>query len=466
MIQMRYLPTVPQWMRHGLICCASIHLGPDWGQGQDRMNAPGRPETVHGSGTSDESDDDKGLHDMASIRSIRCAPTKQGFAVFGTAIGYCSIVWSKSGIVGVQFPETREHAARAHLIRQFPSATESSPPPEVQRSIDGIVALLCGEESDLSAARLDMDSVSVFCRRVYEATRTIPPGATRSYGDIAAMLGAHGAARAVGQALGHNPFAIIVPCHRVLAAGGMIGGFSANGGITTKLQLLAIEATRATGQSRLFDGDGTFGFDPDVAIGRLRRADPALGRVIHDVGPFCMRLKRTTSVFAALAEAIVHQQLAGKAAVTIFARLCALFPHAHEGLTSEHILGASDKKLRAAGLSHSKLLSLRDLARRAAAGEIPTLTEIHRMADDTIIESLSEVRGIGRWTAEMLLIFRLGRPDVLPVDDYGIRKGYAIAFRQRALPSHAELEIHGKRWMPYRTVASWYLWRAADLARK
>ena len=453
-------------MRHGLTGCASIHLGPERDHGQGRMNAFGRPEAVHESGKIHKSDDDKGLHDMVSICSSRCVPTNQGFAVFGTAIGHCSIVWSKSGIVGVQFPETREHAARAHLLRQFPCATESPPPPGVQRSIDGIVALLCGKESDLSAARLDMDSVSVFRRRVYEATRTISPGTTRSYGDIAAMLGARGAARAVGQALGHNPFAIIVPCHRVLAAGSRIGGFSANGGIATKFQLLAIEAARATGQNCLFDGDGTFGFDPYVAIGCLRRADPALARLIHEVGPFCMRLKRTTSVFAALAEAIVHQQLSGKAAVTIFARLCALFPYAHEGLTSEHILGASDKKLRAAGLSHSKVLSLRDLAQRAAAGEIPTLMEIHRMADGTIIESLSEVRGIGRWTAEMLLIFRLGRPDVLPVDDYGIRKGYAIAFRKRTLPSRAELERHGQRWMPYRTVASWYLWRAADLARK
>ncbi len=419
-----------------------------------------------GQKVGDKPGDDVDLRDMVSLGSIRHTATARSFAVFDTPIGQCSIVWSKHGIVGIQFPEAREHETRAHLLRQFPGATEVSPPPEAQRTIDGIVALLRGEESNLAATRLDMDNVPPFYRRVYEATRTIPPGATRSYGDIAAQLGSRGAARAVGQALGHNPFAIVVPCHRVLSAGGRIGGFSANGGIATKLQLLTIEATRASGQSGLFDGDGTFGFDPDVATRHLRRTDPTLARVIDAVGPFRMQIKRSTSVFAALAEAIVHQQLSGKAAVTIFARLCALFPRTYEGLTSEHILSASDEKLRSAGLSRPKLLSLRDLAQRAAAGKIPNLVEIHRMADDAIIENLSEVRGIGRWTAEMLLIFRLGRPDVLPLDDYGIRKGYAIAFRKRTLPNRADLERRGIRWKPYRTVASWYLWHAVELARK
>jgi 3-methyladenine DNA glycosylase/8-oxoguanine DNA glycosylase len=167
----------------------------------------------------------------------------------------------------------------------------------------------------------------------------------------------------------------------------------------------------------------------------------------------------------ALAEAIVYQQLNGRAAATIFARVRALFPRAHEGPTAEQILRTSDQKLRGAGLSRSKLLSLRDLARRAMDGQIPTLAEVHRMEDEAIIERLTEVRGIGRWTVEMLLIFRLGRPDVLPVDDYGVRKGFALAYRKRKLPAPRALMKHGERWRPYRSVASWYLWRALELEK-
>jgi methylated-DNA-[protein]-cysteine S-methyltransferase len=391
--------------------------------------------------------------------------TAHGFTLFDTAIGRCAIAWGGRGLVGVQLPEAREPETRARVLRRFPDAREGPPPPDVQRALDRIVALLRGEVSDLSAVALDMDRVPAFHRRVYEIARTIPPGATLSYGDIAARLGGRGASRAVGQALGRNPFAIVVPCHRVLAAGGKVGGFSANGGITTKLRLLSLEGAHANGAS-FFEGDGTLGFDPDVAIGHLRATDAALARLIDTVGPFRMRLDRTPSIFVALAEAIVYQQLTGKAAATIFARVRALFPRAHEGPTPSQILRVSDDKLRAAGLSRSKLLSLRHLARRAAAGEVPTLAEVHRMEDEAIIERLTAVRGIGRWTVEMLLIFRLGRPDVLPVDDYGIRKGFAIAFRKRELPARKDVERRGARWKPYRTVASWYLWRAVELARR
>jgi 3-methyladenine DNA glycosylase/8-oxoguanine DNA glycosylase len=265
----------------------------------------------------------------------------------------------------------------------------------------------------------------------------------------------------VGQALGRNPFAIVVPCHRVLAAGGRIGGFSANGGITTKLRLLSIEGAPAAS-----GGDHRLGFDPAVAVRHLRTADPALARIIDAAGPFRLQLRKTPSVFGALAEAIVYQQLTAKAAATIYARLCALFPRAQAGPTAAQILRASDAKLRSAGLSRPKLLSLRDLARRSVAGEIPTLAEVERMEDEAIVERLTAVRGIGRWTVEMLLIFRLGRPDILPADDYGIRKGFAVAVKKRELPTRAALERRGARWKPYRTVASWYLWRAVELAKK
>jgi methylated-DNA-[protein]-cysteine S-methyltransferase len=324
------------------------------------------------------------------------------------------------------------------------------------------MALLRGEARDLSAIALDMDGLPSFQRRVYEAARAIPPGETLSYGEVAARLGAPGSARAVGQALGRNPFAIVVPCHRVLAAGGKAGGFSANGGVATKLRLLALEGARAGARSPRATGNGALGFDPEAAIAHLRAADAALARVIDAVGPFELELRKTASVFVALAEAIVYQQLTGKAAATIFGRVCALFPRGR--LTPEQILSASDRQLRGAGLSRSKVLSLRDLARRTEAGEIPGLARLRRMDDEAIVECLSEVRGIGRWTVEMLLIFRLARPDVLPADDYGVRKGFAAALKKRELPARADIEKRGARWRPYRTVASWYLWRAAERA--
>jgi O-6-methylguanine DNA methyltransferase len=388
--------------------------------------------------------------------------TARGFALFDTAIGRCGIAWTERGVGGIQLPEGSEPATRARLRRRFPDASESAPPADVRRALADIVSLLRGEATDLSAVALDMDGVPHFHRRVYEVARTIPAGATLSYGDVAARLGAPGSARAVGQALGRNPFAIVVPCHRVLAAGGKVGGFSANGGVATKLRLLSIEGAPPAGQLALFEGDGAFGFEPAVAVEHLRASDPALVRVIDTAGPFAMRLKRARSLFGALAESIVYQQLHGRAAAAIFARVCALFPRAHEGPTAEQILRASDEKLRGAGLSRAKLLSLKDLARRAKDGEIPTLAEAHAMSDEALVERLSAVRGIGRWTVEMLLIFRLGRPDVLPADDYGIRKGFAVAFRKRGLPAAKDVLARGERWRPYRTVASWYLWRAAE----
>jgi O-6-methylguanine DNA methyltransferase len=396
----------------------------------------------------------------------RAIMTAHGFTLFDTSIGRCGIAWGERGIVGVQLPESREPETRARLLRHHPDAIEASPPPDIQRALDSIVALLAGEAADLSVAVLDMHRVPPFHRRVYEVARSIPPGATLSSGEIAKQMGAGGSARAVGQALGRNPFAIVVPCHRVLAASGKIGGFSANGGIATKLRMLSIEAAQANGQGALFEGDGAFRFDPVVAVEHLRASDEAMARLIEAVGPFRMRLKRTPSIFVALAEAIVYQQLTGKAAATIYARVCALFPRAHEGPTPEKILRVSEEKLRSAGLSGSKLLSLKDLARKSVDGEIPTLSEAHVMEDEAIIERLTRVRGIGRWTVEMLLMSRLGRADVLPVDDYGVRKGYSIAFRKRSLLAPKELAKRGAKWKPYRTVASWYLWRAADPPKK
>jgi O-6-methylguanine DNA methyltransferase len=391
----------------------------------------------------------------------------QGFSLFETAIGHCGVAWSPRGLVGVQLPEGRPAATRARMRRRWAEADERRPPKEVRAAVDAMVSLLAGRPADLSGVALDMDGVPTFHQRVYEVARTIPAGQTRTYGEIAAELGAPGTAQAVGQALGRNPFAIVVPCHRVVAAGGKTGGFSAKGGVTTKLRILAIEGARAAAAQGLFDVDdgGEPGFDAAGAVDHLRAVDPILARTIDRCGPFELRVAPASSAFVALAEAIVYQQLHAKAAATIFARVGALFPRTRNGPRPEQILRASDDELRGAGLSRAKMLALRDLAQHCVDGEIPPLGRLAGMDDDEIVERLTAVRGIGRWTAEMFLIFRLGRPDVLPVDDYGVRQGFALALGLPEPPSPKELAEHGERWRPYRSVASSYLWQLLDLTR-
>ena len=180
--------------------------------------------------------------------------TPQGFALFDTPIGTCGIAWSKSGIAGLQLPEPTSEATRQRLLRRWPAAIETAPPAGVQRAIERIRDLLSGAATDLQDIPLDLDGVPEFNRKVYDVARGIPPGQTLTYGDIAKRMGVGPeAAREVGQALGRNPIAIIVPCHRVLAANGKMGGFSANGGASTKRRMLEIEGAPALGAGPLFE---------------------------------------------------------------------------------------------------------------------------------------------------------------------------------------------------------------------
>jgi DNA-3-methyladenine glycosylase II len=203
------------------------------------------------------------------------------------------------------------------------------------------------------------------------------------------------------------------------------------------------------------------GYDPELACRHLCEADPRLGVLIARAGPFTMRPPPTQSLFAALVEAIVYQQLSGKAAATILRRVVALylprrFPRPQD------ILDTPPERLRVAGLSAAKTLAVRDLAARTLDGTVPSMLRVRRMSDDEIIERLTTVRGVGRWTVEMLLLFRLGRPDVLPVGDLGVRKGFHRTFGGRVMRDPVVLSRRAERWRPYRSVASWYLWRALD----
>jgi 3-methyladenine DNA glycosylase/8-oxoguanine DNA glycosylase len=205
-------------------------------------------------------------------------------------------------------------------------------------------------------------------------------------------------------------------------------------------------------------------YDPDAACRHLTAADPRLGALIARAGAFTMRPEPTQSLFAALVESIVYQQLSGKAAETILGRVIALY-RPRRFPRPVDILQTSVERLRAAGLSAAKAAAVKDLATRTLEGTVPSMARVRRMSDQEIIERLTTVRGIGRWTVEMLLLFRLGRPDVLPLGDLGVRKGFARTFNRRALLDPLVLHRRAERWRPYRSVASWYLWRALDLER-
>jgi 3-methyladenine DNA glycosylase/8-oxoguanine DNA glycosylase len=206
-------------------------------------------------------------------------------------------------------------------------------------------------------------------------------------------------------------------------------------------------------------------YDPDEAVAALVRADRPLARVIKKAGPFTHRPGKLENPFQYLLRAIVYQQLTGKAAATIFSRVAQLYP-GRGGIKPEALLATREAKLRAAGLSRGKVLAVKDLAAKTLDGTVPTLARLKRMDDAEIVSRLVEVRGVGPWTVEMLLIFRLGRPDVLPASDYGVRNGFKLTYGTKELPAPKEILAHGERWRPYRSIASWYLWRAVDLERE
>ena len=203
-------------------------------------------------------------------------------------------------------------------------------------------------------------------------------------------------------------------------------------------------------------------FDPKLAVRKLRRADAELAAVIKRAGPFTHRPEKMESPFQSLFRAIVYQQLSGKAAATILGRVMTHYP-TRRSFKPAAVLATPDAALRAAGMSNAKVAAVKDLSAKTMDGTVPTLARMVKMSDEEIVSRLVQVRGIGVWSVEMLLIFRLGRPDVLPVSDLGVRKGFMRTYGRKELPTPKELLAHGERWRPFRSVASWYMWRAADL---
>ena len=195
----------------------------------------------------------------------------------------------------------------------------------------------------------------------------------------------------------------------------------------------------------------------------LAEKDPVMRRLIKEIGECMLKPEIRRQPFQSLVQAVAHQQLHGKAAENILGRFKKLFP-GRRFPRAQDLAGVTDDQLRACGFSFAKIRAIRDIAEKTLSGVVPTSRHIGKLTDEEIITRLTEVRGVGRWTVEMLLIFQLGRPDVLPVDDFGVRQGFSVAYRRPGMPKPKELLAFGERWRPHRTTAAWFLWQAANAA--
>lgn len=312
-----------------------------------------------------------------------------------------------------------------------------------------VQAHLRGEIQDFRDTPLEMDGLTPFAQRVYRAAQEVPAGRVSSYGELARALESPGATRAVGSALGKNPFLLVVPCHRVLGGQGM-GGFSAPGGVATKSLMLAAEGYGV--ESLWSPGEMEAGT-------ALLRADRRLGPVVEMVGPCPLQPLYPDHPFAALARNVLYQQLAGSAARAIEARVKALGAAPFPG--PEELLALSETDLRGAGLSSAKISALRALSQAVLEGFLK-VEELRLLPDSMVVHEVSKVKGLGSWTAEMFLLFHLGRRDLLPVKDLGIRKGFGKLYGLAELPEVTKMERWAKPWRPYRSLASWYLWRSLE----
>jgi methylated-DNA-[protein]-cysteine S-methyltransferase len=385
--------------------------------------------------------------------------------VVETLLGPLGLVVGAQGLKRVFLPDaTDRERARASVLGAL-AELQLAP-----AAADGVAASwgarmaahLRGERVVYDDLPLDQSALTPFTRAVYDETRRIPPGETRTYTALRDALG-RGSARAIGVAMARNPTPIVVPCHRVIAVGGA-GGFSAPGGLATKAALLSLE------------GGSLDDVEHAMARRHLARVDPALAPLVR--ARACdLPVRSRGGLFRTLVRAITGQQLSGKAAATIFGRLevrlGASSPSGTPSWSSDdltrwrdaagRLLALSDEALREIGLSSAKSRAVRGLAQAVHDGTVD-LASLERAPDAHVVEELVKLRGIGRWTVEMLLMFELGRPDVLPVDDLGIRKGAQRVYRLRELPGNDQLNELAEKWRPFRSIGSWYLWRSLEAA--
>ncbi|MGM0599804.1 MAG: methylated-DNA--[protein]-cysteine S-methyltransferase, partial [Candidatus Rifleibacteriota bacterium] len=341
-------------------------------------------------------------------------------------------------------------------------ALQTQPTEPVNFAIQQIKNYFAKTNFDFSKISLDLSSCNNFAKKIYKTLQKTEPGDTVSYKTLALSIDKPGASRAVGKATGANPIPLIIPCHRVIKSDGKIGGFSSSEGISQKIEMLEIEGVRLNSKKNLVLPPETLS-EQNIATGIefICKQDSKLNKFVKQLPEFKLNVDTISSPFQSLLEAIVYQQLTGKAAETIYKKLLDLFC-SNGKVQPLDIIRAPDNELREVGLSQNKILAAKDLAEKTFEGIVPNLHQLERMSDFDIISSLAKIRGIGRWTVEMLLLFKLGRPDILAIDDYGLRKGYAILKNKENLPSPVELKKEGRAFRPWRTILSWYLWRIAE----
>lgn len=379
------------------------------------------------------------------------------YTLFDTELGKCGIAWKEPGrsnedplVIGFQLPEATAQLTEARIAGRWKANRTGAIPARISEIIKRVKLHFKGEAQDFRDIELDLDGTGRFAKQVYDAARAIPSGRTMTYGQLAEAAGCSGAARAVGQAMSKNPIPLIIPCHRVLASGSKPGGFSAHGGLATKTKMLEIEGAT-------FGRPATIRSVRDLkrAATQLGKKDPRLASILSQ--PIDFRLMPEDSPYETLVKALVHQQLSPKAAETILGRITALYPGSKLPEPTD-LIETPDGRLRDAGLSRSKTKALKDIAARVLDRTVPSAEEVLTLSDDEIIKRLTLIYGVGQWTVEMMLIFHLGRMDVLPVDDYALRKSIAGVFGMNTIPTPREANKLGETWRPYRTVASLYLW--------
>lgn len=353
--------------------------------------------------------------------------------LFATRLGTVEARWTNGAVSSLQLlPDQRGDSPVSSLARR-------------------VASHLQGECHDFLDVETHYPNSTEFACAVYDQLRKVQPGRTVTYGELAAEMGKPRAAQAVGNALGKNPILIVVPCHRVIGKGKNRGGFSAPGGLDTKELLLAAEGV---GTVSLWEpGELEKGYNHLLGC-------PQLGPVVKKVGPCPLRPLYPDSPFGALARAIIYQQLATPAAQAIEARVKQLgsdpFP------TAEELQSLPETSLRNAGLSGTKVATLKRLSQATLQGDLEP--GILRLLPNRLVEErVSSLKGLGPWTAQMFLLFHLGRRNILPTGDLGIRRGFEKVFNLNRRPSVRFMESRARSWQPYRSLASWYLWRSLEV---
>ena len=384
--------------------------------------------------------------------------TQQAWAIFPVANAFCGIAWCERGVTHFLLPEI----TTARMQKELQLVTAQREPAQkmpawIARLIRQIAAHLKGKAQDFSAIPVFIEKATPFMRAVYDAARRIPAGEVVSYAELARRIKKPGAVRAVGTALGKNPVPLIIPCHRIIAASGKLGGFSAQGGLDAKKMLLHCEGVSVE-KPQLMASAAQW-----RAGVRFLLQDKQFRQLHKQVGEFAFQPQHNAEPLDVFIQAIVSQQLSTKVATTIFERVNQLVSKRGKPC-AKTLLSLPDATLRGAGLSGMKVAYLKDLAQHALRGELPSLAEAKAMSDEQLVRCFTAIKGIGRWSVEMYLIFDLGRADIFPVDDYGIRKAIMQLHNLAELPPAKAMAQYGEAWKPYRSIASLYLWRLLDNA--